>query len=157
MEKLSDKDELYNIWILMVKARRCVFKAREKELSQYAITPEQASILYILHSLSGKTTRTEIAKLTCREFQTVSGIVTRMVKSGLVKLQKNKDDKRGAYVTITKKGEQAYHDSEKRESITRIFSFLSEEERHKLVSILNEVYERSVEELRQYHTVPFLK
>jgi DNA-binding MarR family transcriptional regulator len=157
MEKLSDKDELYNIWILIAKARRCLFKAREKELSKYSVTPEQAAVLYILHSLGGKTTRPEIARLTCREFQTVSGVVNRMVKSGLVKLQKNRDSKRGAYVIATNKGKQAYLDSEKRESINNILSFLSEEDRHKLVTTLKEVHERSLEELRQYHAVPFLR
>ena len=34
MDDLLSVDEVYNLWLLLIKARRAVFKAREKELSK---------------------------------------------------------------------------------------------------------------------------
>ena len=157
MEHLSNQDELYNLWLLFGKARRCTFKAREKELLPYGITPEQVSILYIFHNIGEPVTRSEISRLTCREVHTVSGIVARMEKSGLVRVVKDPSRKNTVRFAVTKKGQETYRQSTKRESIYRIFSVLSKEERQQLKSTLEKVQSRARQELGQYYKPPFLR
>ena len=41
----------YVLWMLMILARDIVYKAREKELVQYGITPEQSGVLFAINSL----------------------------------------------------------------------------------------------------------
>ncbi len=157
MEKLSDTDELYNLWLVLVKSRRGLFKAREKELIQYGITPEQAGALHIMHNIGEPVTRSEISRLTFREVHTVSGLVTRMEKAGLVRLIPDKDRKNRVRVVMTEKGKEAYLQSTKRESIHRILSVLSKEERKQLRLSLEKVMDRALKELGQYYKPPFLR
>ncbi len=42
MKNNSSRDEDYNLWVLLHQAKDAVFKAREKELSQYGITTMEA-------------------------------------------------------------------------------------------------------------------
>jgi DNA-binding MarR family transcriptional regulator len=143
MENLSSADEVYNLWLLFIKARRAVFKAREKELSQYGITPEQAGILFVVKHIGSRATPAEISRLTIREPHTVSGLVDRLEKAGLVKKVHDLDKKNLVRVAITEKGEQAYHHSTKRESIHHAMSSLSEEERQQLRSSLQKLFDKA--------------
>lgn len=79
MENLGS-DGIYNLWLLFTKTRRYTFKAREKELVNDGVTPEQSSFLHVLSHNKEGLTRSDISRLTCREVHTVSGIVSRMEK-----------------------------------------------------------------------------
>jgi len=93
VEKISSKDADYNLWLLLLKVRRAIFKAREKELHRFGITPEQAGVLYIILETNGKATRSEMSRLMVRELHTVYGIVDRMEKKGLVRKVRDTDRK----------------------------------------------------------------
>ena len=134
---LDDRD--YNLWILLGQARDMVFKARGKELSQYGVTVEQASILFVIRAIGGKATPTEISKWMLREPHTISVILTRMEKDGLVTKRKDLDKKRQIIVALTEKGRQACGQSARRESVREIMSCLSEEERDQLGSLLEKL------------------
>ncbi len=56
-------------------------KTREKELSLYDITPEQAGVLFIVQALNSRTTPAEISRLTFREPHIVSVLISRMERA----------------------------------------------------------------------------
>lgn len=145
MEKLSREDEEFTLWLLLLKVRRLIFKARERELSQYGVTPEQAGVLYIAHNAGEKVTPAEIARLTFREPHTVSGLISRMEKVGLVKKVKDMDRKNLVRVALTDKGRQDYNQSTKRESIHLVMSCLSKEESRQLRLYLEKLQDRALE------------
>jgi DNA-binding MarR family transcriptional regulator len=58
-----------------------------------------------------------------------------------------RDRKNLVRVSITEKGQQAYHKSTRRKSIHRIISSLSEEERQKLRSCLEKLQNKAFKEL----------
>jgi len=147
MEKLSYEDEEFNLWLLLRKARLLIYKAREKELSQYGITPEQAGVLYIVQATGEKVTPAEIARLTIREPHTVSGLISRMEKAGLVRKVKDLDRKNLVRVALTNKGRQAYKQSTKREPIHLIMSCLSKEESQQLKLYLEKLQDKALEVL----------
>ena len=148
MENITNEDEIYNIWLAFIKAKRCLSKSRELELLPYQITPEQASILYILSKI-GKTTRADIARLSCRDLATVSGLIKRMNKKGLVNLEKDTNNKRLYWLLLTKTGEEIYQKTTKREVIKESFSSLTKKERKQLKDILEKIIVKSYEQLRK--------
>ena len=156
MENISSEDEIYNLWLALIKAKRCISRARERELLPHKITPEQASVLYILNTLGKETTRIDIARLSCRDLATVSGIVERMRKKGLLKLRQDTKNKRITRISLTKKGEEAYQKTIERGTVNEIFSVLSEEERQQLKDILEKVMAQCREQLIKLHKPCYL-
>ena len=104
-----------------------MYKARTRELFQYGITPAEAAVLVIVQAIGEKATPAEISRWLFREPHSISGLLARMEKQGLVRKVKDLDRKNLVRVVITEKGQQAYQQSTKRESIHRIMSSLSEE------------------------------
>lgn len=155
MENLASADQDYALWLLLLKVRRCISKARGKELSLYGITPEQAGVLFIVQALNNRTTPAEISRLTFREPHTVSVLISRMEEKGLIKKVKDMDRKNMIRIVITEKGEQAYSQSSQRTPIHNIMSALSEAERHQLMSLLQRLSDRALKELGEYYKPPF--
>ena len=149
----GDKD--FTLWVLLRQAKDTVFKATEKELSQYGISPEQAGVLSIVQFLDNKATPAEISRWLLREPHTVSGILSRMEKKGLIRKTKDLDRKNLVRVTLTDKGQQAYLQSTKIESIGKIMSCLSEEECQQLSSCLKKLRGRAFKQLGVDTKPPF--
>lgn len=122
-------DQEYNLWLLFSHTWRAMFKARERELSGYGITPDQAELLLAVQALGGCTTPAAISRSTLREPHTISGLIDRMNAKGLI--TKNQDEKRRNVVRVclTPKGEEAYQNSTRRQVISEIIAGLSIEER----------------------------
>ena len=139
------RDQDYNLWVLLHQVRGLIFRARETELNQYGITTMQAAVLFVLEALGGKSTPTEISKWLIREPNSVSSILVRMEKEGLLSKAKDLEKKSQVNVELTEKGRRAYSQSEKRESIREIMSCLSKEERRQLRSLLEKLREKALQ------------
>ena len=124
-----------------------IIRAREKELSQYGLTYMQVAVLFTIQAVGDKTTPAEISRRLFREPHSVSGLVSRMEKAGLVKKDKDLDRKNLIRVTMTDKGKEAYTQSTKKDSIRRIMSSLSKEERKLLKSYLKTLQKKALSEL----------
>jgi len=149
----TDKD--YTLWVLLAQAEDMVFKAGEKELRQYGISPEEAAVLFIVQTLGNKATPSEISRWLLRKPHTVSGILSRMEKRGLVTKNRDLDRKNLVRVRLTEKGEQAYHQSTRIDSIHKMMASLSEEERQQLSSHLKTLRDRAFKELGVELKPPF--
>src|SRR5512139_3105662 len=88
-EQFAEDDQDYELWLLLTWARYAVYRAREKELFKHHFTPEQARILAILHNSKDSITPAMLARLMLLKPHTVSALINRMEKKGLVK--KNHD------------------------------------------------------------------
>lgn len=140
-------DKVYILWVLLRQAKDAVFKATEKELRQYGISPEEAAVLSVVQALGNKAIPAEISRWLLREPHTVSGILSRMEKKGLLRKTKDLDRKNLVRVSLTDKGQQAYYQSAKLESFRQIISSLSEDKRQQLSSWLKTLRERALKEL----------
>lgn len=155
MENIPSLDPDYDLWLLLLKVNRGIFKVREKELAKFGITPEQASVLYACWVSNGKATIAKMSRAMLRERHTVAGLVDRMERKGLVTKVRDLDRNNVFRVTLTDKGEQALQQSVKTDSIHRIMSVLTREERPYLNSYLQSLLDASLEELDNYYTHPF--
>lgn len=153
MENHFTNDYQFHTWWLLHQAQHAIFRVRGKELSQYKLTTEQASVLFIVKVLNDedrKTTPGVIARCVLREPHAVSKILTRMEKDGLVKkingLGRKKNE---VLVSLTEKGRTAYKYSIKRDSIHKIMSCLTEEECIQLQSLLDKLRDKALQELTE--------
>lgn len=85
----------------------------------------------------------------------MSEILSRMEKQGLVRKAKNLDRKNLVRVELAEKGIGAYNQSSRRESLHRIMSYLSDEERRQLNAILNALRDRALREAGKELRTPF--
>lgn len=150
------EDEYFNIAARLLQARNVFVKAWDKELSKYSVTHTQACVLFIIKVLTetgGRPTPGEIARWLLKEPHTASRIVTRMEKTGLV--SKISGRKNNINVALTEKGEQVYNQSLKRESVHKIMSCLSEEERQQMNSFLEKLRDTALKDIAMSIEVPF--
>ena len=148
-------DEDYDLWLLVAQVRQAMFRARRKELVQYNISPRQAAVLFAIQAIDGKATPAEISRWLFREPHSVSELLSRMEKRGLVRKVKDLKGKNLVRLVLTEKGCEAYYQSTKRESIHKIKSSLTEEERQQLRSCLQILRDKAVQVLRIEDEMPF--
>jgi DNA-binding MarR family transcriptional regulator len=129
----------YTLWRVLDHARYMIFRLREKELAQVGLTPEQAQVLDIIYEAGGSTSINTIVRATQRQHNSISTLITRMTRQGLVRKTKTRRDKRVFRVTLTEKGANAYL-TKPNELIAQAFSCLSKKENNELHSYLRRVF-----------------
>jgi DNA-binding MarR family transcriptional regulator len=148
-------DSDFDMWVLMDNAHFAVARARFLEIAQYELTKEQAQVLYVLQNSGGSATQAQIADFTMRQHHSVSTLVNRMSKDGLVEKEKYPNGK-GFRINITKKGSEKYQKVTK-DSVKMIFSSLSPDERQQLARHLKQLYKTARKLLGLDYKPPFLK
>ena len=147
MKNGSIKKGEYDLIGLLNQTTETIFRARQKELDQYSISTSQGAVLFITRALGEKATISEISRWLLRKPHTVSEIVSRMEKKGLLKKARVPKHKSIIKVTLTPKGLEAYRKSKKRQSFRNIISSLTLEERRKMVIYLQKLKDSAVREL----------
>ncbi len=137
----------YALWAVLSRTRDMIFRARARDFASIGLPPRQASALLTIASIGEKATPAEIARRMFREPHTVSGLLRRMEASGLIRQTKDLDKRNLIRVTIREKGQQALALVRANETLGRIFSPLSQEQRQQLESILEILLIKAVEEL----------
>lgn len=88
---------------LLTTAQHSVFLKMTEKLSVFDITPVQYAVLYCLWE-NDKRSPKEIAERLKLENSTISGILERMEKKGLIERSISKEDRRYIQVMLTEKG-----------------------------------------------------
>jgi DNA-binding MarR family transcriptional regulator len=140
-------DEDQDLWLLLTHARYAVFRAREKELQRYGLSPEQASLLFVVQAMGHQATPAALSRFLLRQPHTVSALVDRMAKRGLLTKVKDLERKNLVRVVITEKGQQAYERSTKRGPIHRIMNALNDDEKKKFRGLLEKIFKVARKEI----------
>jgi DNA-binding MarR family transcriptional regulator len=146
MKETCTPEQLFELWIWLSQASFAISKSRQKELNKYGLTEVQTIVLLILKSLNHKPTPGEIAYWLFREHNSVSEILNRMEKKGLLIKHKDPSKKNMVRISMTEKGEQAYLLSTKRESILNVFSGLSSNDCKQLLGYIKKLRNRAVKQ-----------
>ena len=143
--KYEDEDQ--DLWLLFTHTRYAIFRAREKELQRYGVSPEQVGLLFVVQALGNKATPAAISRHIIRQPHTVSALVDRMARRGLVKKVKDLDRKNLVRVVMTEKGKKTYELSIKRGPIHRILGSLEAKERKEFRAILEKLFVKARKEI----------
>lgn len=151
MEKYSSREGDFEMWVLLNHTRDAMFRVRQRELRQYSISIVRANVLFFLHANGGKGTPTEIGRWIFREPQSVSGLLDRMEKEGLVRRRYAsalEGKQKSVEVLLTKKGRETYsRQRSQTESISKMMSCLSEKECQQLRTYLGKLQDKALGEL----------
>ena len=142
--KTTDKDN--NLWIMLEHAHSAVVAAREKELSEHGVSMMKAEVLSVVDRIGDEATPAEISRWILRRSHSVSGLLDRMEKDGLIKRTKDLDRKNLVRVTITEKGYKALNKSREGKSIHRSMAAIPEENRQKFYDQLEKIRDRALKQ-----------
>jgi DNA-binding MarR family transcriptional regulator len=135
------------IWALLDQAATAISRVADNELSQLGISMMQGAVLFFVKNAKEPVTPAQISRWLFREPLTISQLLIRMEKHGLVKRTKDLDRKNMLRITLTEKGEQAYQKQTEMRVVSRILSTLSTEELDKLGASLRKLRDEAVREL----------
>lgn len=148
-------DPEINLYILLDQTDGIVTSAVELEIKHLKMTQPQVRVLTMLSRQDKPATLEELANWTLKEFNSVSTLINRMEKKGLVKKIKNAGDLK-TYISLTEKGSDLYHKQVTERSIHLIFDKLSFQEKKQLDSILKKVRDTTRDLLGLDYRPPFL-
>ncbi|MFC2063228.1 MarR family winged helix-turn-helix transcriptional regulator [Chloroflexota bacterium] len=133
------KDELYDIWWLISQVHHSLLELRNRELEEYNITGWQASVLLLVKLFGREATPTNLSYWIFRKPNTISELLGRMERQGLVERIRDLEHRGKVRIALTEKGEQAYNQAAARASVHKAMEFLSIKEREALISCLRTI------------------
>jgi DNA-binding MarR family transcriptional regulator len=150
-------------WILLRQVHNLVSKCEDQVFYRHGLTTEQHAVLMAIKHIDGPVRITDIARWLDRSVNSVSMIIDRMVKAGLVRRVRDRKDRRTVFVTMTSHAEKAYVPASIAgwELIQEILSPLSDEEKLNLIRLLETLRDKTygylgaggvVEEVRKNET-----
>ena len=137
----------WDLWVLLSRTYHIMANSRDAEFRKYGISRHQAFILYIIKTLGDYVTPTEIANVSFREKNSITDILNRMVKKGLVTKTKDPDLKSRIRISLTEKGQQTCKKYRLKDPVGRVMSILSEEERRQFQLCLEKLLDNTMKEI----------
>ncbi len=155
MYDFNFSDATLTTWVLLRQTRSAMQKVAERKLAKSGLTPEQVDVLWICRDHPEPLIPAELARLMFREEQTITGLLNRLEREGLVRRIPKRKGKPFTELKITDKGREAAGAGIEvaRALMTEIMSTLSAPEHEELQRVLR-VLERKMAELLQMELVP---
>jgi len=145
MSSIENKE--YDLWILLSRVYHLIAMLRKLELSKYKILPVQSYILFIIKALGDETTPSKISEYVYQQRSSISDILNRMVKQGLIRKTNKSGGNKRVIVTLTAKGEKALTLSKYREYLHKVMSSLTENKKRQLESAMEILRDSAINEL----------
>lgn len=137
-------DEFWNLWTMLEQVHSGITLARDRELEKHGISTIKAAALFIIDSIGDEATPAEISRWILRRPHSVSGLLERMEKDGLIRKTKDLAKKNLVRVTMTPKGRRAYEISLKRKTINQVLGALTAEERKQMYAMLERMRNKAL-------------
>ena len=136
--KLESEIAILRLWRQVHQTHTLLKKCEDQIVEEHGLTTEQFAVLGAIDYFVGPTKVTDIAQWLERSTNSISMIVDRMVKAGLVRRVRSTADRRVVRVVNTSKGENALKPATQAslEVIRKILLSLSYEDRSTLLSLL---------------------
>ncbi|MCX5991918.1 MAG: MarR family winged helix-turn-helix transcriptional regulator [Chloroflexi bacterium] len=142
-------------WERLVVTYTILERARELELGQAGLSLPQAAVIYFLKTVEGPLTPSKLSRLIYKEPHTLSGLLSRMEAQGLVKKTKDLKRKNLVRVSLTKKGEESFKRQVNVRTVRNVTSCLSSKELASLNELLDKLYAKGIELLREMQPYPY--
>lgn len=130
------------LWLLLHRVEDLLSLCEDSVYHEYGLTTEQWRVLARLKYYGRPMKPTGLAGTMIRSSNSVSMLIDRMVKAGLVKRTRDRKDRRVVWVSLTSKGEKAVEPAtpEGWKLIQKILSPLSPRDREVLAGMLEAVH-----------------
>jgi MarR family transcriptional regulator, organic hydroperoxide resistance regulator len=147
-ERLKTRDdEDLELFLLLNRVYYMLHRVRSEETLVFKILPPQVYILRIIQTLGKDATPTEISKYVYRVKSSVSDILSRMEKQGLITKNKESDKTKRVIIKMTDKGKKTLELTRETGRINKILSSLDDKEKRQLHSLLQKLFDSVIAEL----------
>ena len=137
----------YDLWLSFRKAHEAIHKVRKVELRPFRLSTVETAVLLTVHGANNDVTPAEISRELLKDPHSISQLLERMEKRGLLKRTKGYPRKNMIKISLTKKGREAYEKSITGDRISLIMSSLSDKERKQFGEYLDTLREKALEVL----------
>ena len=127
------------VWALLYEASHVIYRLQMKELKTIGLGPRQVGALVHLQNSNEPMTAAQMARLQLRGRNSISVLLNRMEKEGLIRKAQDPRNKKRQRLWLTEKGEEIRKAIEGEKTISTIFSALSEAECQMLTSCLEKL------------------
>jgi DNA-binding MarR family transcriptional regulator len=136
-KKYEDENLVLRLWYASHRTRALLKMCEDKIYGEYNLTTEQYTVLVSIKYIGGVARPSEIARWMGRSPNSVSMIVDRMVKDGLLRRVRDRSDRRVVNVSMTSKAENSLEPAIRAgwEFIQKITSPLSSEDKHAFIRL----------------------
>jgi DNA-binding MarR family transcriptional regulator len=133
----EDGNLILRLWYMSHRTRALLKMCEDQIYGEYNLTMEQYAVLAAIKHIGGPARPTDIARWLGHSPNSISMIVDRMVKAGLVRRIRDRRDRRVVNVSITSKGEKALKPAILAgwEFIQKITSPLADEDKHNFIRL----------------------
>jgi len=156
MYDLQLSDLTLTTWVLMRQTWSVMERAAEGRLAKVGLTPEKVAVLWVCRDYTGLLTTAEIARFLSRQSQSVTGLLNRMEKEGLVTRAPKRKGRPFTEVKLTEKGEKACRVGVAvvKVLVAETAPTLSREERQRLHGYLESLRQQLVDSMHMELTLP---
>jgi DNA-binding MarR family transcriptional regulator len=146
-------------WMLLRQAHNLVLKCEDRVFNEHELTTEQHAVLMAIKHIDGPVRPTDVARWLDRSVNSVSMIVDRMVKAGLLRRVRDRKDRRTVFLTVTSKAEKAYVLATVAgwELIQEILSPLSDKDKRTFIRLLETLRDKTYDYLNSGEVVEEVK
>jgi DNA-binding MarR family transcriptional regulator len=157
--KFVFQDPRMQTWMMLHQTASSMAKCEEKRFSPLGLTTQQHAILMAIKLSSTPPSLIQIADWVDRHANSITLIVDRMEKSGLVKRTRNIQDRRSYNLIMTAKGEKYLQSglAAGLSLIQEILSCLSDAESQKLFDLLDKIRTKAIEQGYEKKTITEIK
>ena len=137
---VEQENTVLRLWLLLRRVGDTVVRCQDSVFSRYGLTSEQLHVLASVKS-RGPLRPSDLASILERTPNSMSMLIDRMVKAGLIRRTRDRKDRRVVTVTMTEKGRTAFDPAVPAgwEFIHEVLSTLSDDEQRDLVNMLERV------------------
>jgi len=136
-------------WMLLRQVATLVSRCEDLVFAEHGLTRERHAVLMAMKHIDGSARPTDVARWLDLSPNSVSMIIDRMVKVGLVKRTRDRKDRRIVFLTSTGKAEKAYvlATTAGWELIQEILSPLPDKDKRTLVKLLETLRDKTYDYL----------
>lgn len=140
-------DPIQGAWSLLQLTNDSIVKCAETAFTKVKLTPQQFYVLAAIKNIGDPALPTDVAKWLDRNTNTITLIIDRMEKDGLVSRVRDLKDRRALRLLISARGLKLYEQATKpsHELPKIILSSLSQDELKTLIGLLGKVRQKTFE------------
>jgi len=147
--RFTIENQLLKTWLLLHQTCNIMIKAEDAVFGKVGLTTQQNAVLHAMRYIKAPVTPSEAASWLDRNTNTITTLVDRMEKDGLVRRARDLKDRRSVRLQMTKKGEEVLAQSSKLgwQLVQETLVGLSEEEIQVLIKLLETIREKVFDNL----------
>jgi DNA-binding MarR family transcriptional regulator len=136
-------------WLLLRQVPNLVARCEDQVFGKHGLTTERHAVLMVIKHIHGPVRPTDVARWLDLSVNSVSMIIDRMVKAGLVKRTRDRKDRRTVFLAATDKAEKAYAVASVAgwELIQEILTPLSDKDKRSLIKLLETLRDKTYDYL----------